>query len=155
MDNCNVCSWGNFSSKCHILKIWQIARNVTCIGLYFPGLHAFSKLWLKLNENCGSNSLLKILTYDGSEYFAKCTEWPQTELKESDTKCTLHMQYTGPQVPNFCPFRSTISCFQDIAHFRISNWPGFPSPYGPVLTKIDIKWQSDIKFLKFGRSPKK
>ncbi len=32
---------------------------MACIS---PGLHAFSKGWLKLNENCGTSSLLKMLT---------------------------------------------------------------------------------------------
>ncbi len=34
-------------------------------------------------------------------------------------KSTLHVQYTGPLIPNFRQFGSTISHFQDIAHFRI------------------------------------
>ncbi len=28
--------------------------------------------------------------------FAKCTEWLQAELKDSDMKRTLHMQYIRP-----------------------------------------------------------
>ncbi len=43
-----------------------------------------------------------------------------------------------PRVPNFRPFRSTISRFQDIPHFRIF-------PLTPML-----KVQSAIKFLNFG-----
>ena len=46
-----------------VLKMWQITSKGN--GLYFPGLHAFSKVWLKLNENCGSSiksNLLKLLT---------------------------------------------------------------------------------------------
>ena len=50
---------------------------------------------------------------------AKYTEWPQTKLKESGIKSTLPMCAVVPRVPNVCPFRSTMSCFQDIAHFRI------------------------------------
>ncbi len=46
-----------------------------------------------------------------------------------------------PRVPNFRPFRTTISRFQDIAHFRI-----FPLP--PMLI-----FQSAIQFLNFGKSP--
>ncbi len=45
--------------KCHILK-----------SLYFQRIHAFCKVWLKL-DNWGSSSLLKILTL---EIFAKRTE---------------------------------------------------------------------------------
>ena len=44
-------------------KICQITRKSN--GLHFNGLHAFSKVSLKLNEHRGSNiksSLLKILT---------------------------------------------------------------------------------------------
>ncbi len=48
-----------------------------------------------------------------------CTEWPQTELKDSDMKSILHMEFPEPGVPNFHPFRSTINRFQDNAHFRI------------------------------------
>ncbi len=32
---------------------------------------------------------------------------------------TLHMYTVVPRVPNFRPFRSMVSRFQDIAHFRI------------------------------------
>ncbi len=32
-------------------------------GLYFPGLHAFSKVLLKLNENCGSNIKNSLLNF--------------------------------------------------------------------------------------------
>ncbi len=50
-------------------------------------------------------------------------------------KSTLHTQYRGPRVPNFGPFGSTISRFQNIAHFRIF-------PLTPMLT-----FQSATKFL--------
>ncbi len=39
-------------------------------------------------------------------------------------KSTQHMCTVVPQIQNFRPFRSTISRFQDIAHFRI-----FPLTY--------------------------
>ena len=42
---------------CHIHKIWQITRKSN--GPYFPGLHAFSKVCLKLNENGGSSSFFE------------------------------------------------------------------------------------------------
>ncbi len=52
-------------------------------------------------------------------------------MKESGIKNTLPMCTVVPWVTNFCPFRSTISRFQDIAHFRIF-------PLTPML-----KFQSD------------
>ena len=63
--------------------------------------------------------------------------------KNSKTRKVLYItQYIGQQVPNFHPFRSTISHFQDIAHFGIF-------PLTPML-----KFQSATDFLIFGRSPK-
>ncbi len=52
------------------------------------------------------------------------------------------MQYLGPRVPNFRPFRSTTICFQNIAHFRIF-----------ALTPT-LKFQSATNFLIVGRSTK-
>ncbi len=54
--------------------------------------------------------------------FAKCTEWPQSELKWPDPKSTPHMDFLGLRVQTFHPFHSTISRFQDIPHFMISHW---------------------------------
>ena len=45
------------------------------------------------------------------------------------------MQHIGPRVPNFHPFRSMLSRFQDIAHFMIFR-----------LTPM-LKFQSATKFL--------
>ncbi len=53
-----------------------------------------------------------------NQKFAKCTKWPQTKLNELGIKSTLHMWTVVPWVPNFHPFRSTISRFSDIPHFR-------------------------------------
>ena len=39
------------------------------------------------------------------------TKWPQTKLKESGIKSTLHMYTVVSQAPKFRPFRSTISRF--------------------------------------------
>ena len=50
------------------------------------------------------------------------------------------MQFLGPRVPNFHPFCSSDSCFQDFAHFMIF-------PLTPML-----KFQSAAKFLKLGQS---
>ncbi len=83
-----------------------------------------------------------VVSFENSKIgnFAKCTEWPQTKLKESDIKGTLHMCTVALRLPNFRPFRFTISRFQDIAHFTIF-------PFTPML-----KFQSATKF--FGRSAK-
>ncbi len=102
--------------------------------------HTYNKIWLKLNENWGSNSLFENLNI---ENFEKCTEWPQTKLKESGVKgtCTPPMCTVVPRVPNFRPFGSTVIRFQDIAQFGIF-----------LLTPV-LKFQSAIKCLHFGRSP--
>ena len=70
---------------------------------------------------------------------AKCTEWPQTKLKESGSKSTFHMCTVEPRVPNFPPFHYTISCFRDIPHFSFFQ-----------LTPM-LNFQSAITFLNFGR----
>ncbi len=47
----------------------------------------------------------------------------QSELNDpklnSEVKISTHMQFLTQKVPNFYPFHSTISHFEDIAHFRI------------------------------------
>ncbi len=50
----------------------------------------------------------------------KCTEWPQTELEHLTAKSTLCTVNTYPWGPNFGPFCSTASGFEDIAHFNHS-----------------------------------
>ncbi len=45
--------------------------------------------------------------------FVKCTQWPQTKLKDLGIKGTLHICTVVPRVPNFCPFNSMISHFWD------------------------------------------
>ncbi len=66
--------------------------------------------------------------------FAKCTKWPQTKLKELGIKSTPPMCTIVPRDPNFRPFLSTISRFQNIAYFTIF-------PLTPML-----KCQSATKF---------
>ncbi len=76
----------------------------------------------------------------------KCTEWPQTELEDLTVKSTLYTLNTYPWGPNFCPFRSTISRFQDKTYTRtakIRNAPNDPnwtwrlnSQKYPMYTKI-------------------
>ncbi len=47
MGNGNVAEVTSLQSAIYnVLKIWQITRKRN--GLYFPGLHAFSNVWLKL-----------------------------------------------------------------------------------------------------------
>ena len=58
MDNGNVAEITSLQSAIYLKYDITRASN----GLYFPGLHAFSKVWLKLKENFGSSSLLKMLT---------------------------------------------------------------------------------------------
>ena len=70
--------------------------------------------------------------------FAKCTEWPQPELQESDMTSTPHRQFLWSQVPSFHPFRSMSSRFQDIKHSWIFS-----------LTSL-LKFQSATSF-KIGR----
>ncbi len=65
-----------------------------------------------------------------------------TKLKESGINSTLHMCTVVHRVPNVYPIHSTISRFQDIAHFTIF-------PMTPLL-----KFQSATKYLTFGLSPK-
>ncbi len=71
-----------------------------------------------------------------------CTEWLQTELKESDTKNILHIPFLEPRVPNFHPFCSTISRFPYTAHFKMF-------PFNHML-----KFQSTTKCLKLSRLPR-
>ncbi len=82
---------------------------------------------------------MKILT---SEILQSApTERPQTRRMESGIKSTLHLCTEVHRVPNFRPFCSTISRFQDIAHFRIFS-----------LTPM-LKFQTVIFFFNFGISP--
>ncbi len=88
-------------------------------SLYLPWRNAPYRVWLKLNENVLISRLSKFLA---SDFFAICTEWLQTEIKRPDLMSTLHIEYLGPWVPNFHPFRSAIRHFPDIPHFMISYW---------------------------------
>ncbi len=68
------------------------------------------------------------------------TEWPRIELKESNMKSTLHIQYMEPQVPNFLLFRSTFSTYRIILGFPIDS---------------HVKISKCHKLLKCGRLPGK
>ena len=68
------------------------------------------------------SSLLKILKVG---CFAKHTEYPQTELKESDMKSALHMQFLGLRAPNLHLFRSMMTPDVKISkcHKIFKIWP--------------------------------
>ena len=71
------------------VKIWQITRKSNF--LYLPNYMLSLKFDWNLNENWGSSRLENL----NIRNFAKRTEWPQTELKESDIiyvpyTCTYH-----------------------------------------------------------------
>ena len=91
---------------------------------------------MKLNEKLGSSSLLKILTV---EILQSAPNDPKPTQGIRYQKYPTYVHCSTPSHKRPC--RSTISHFQDIAHFRI-----FP------LTLI-LKFQSAIKYLNFGRSP--
>ncbi len=55
----------------------------------------------------------------------KYTEWPQNDLKHLSVKSTLCTLNTHPRGPNFTPFRSTTSRFQD-TRLKIGNAPNDP-----------------------------
>ncbi len=60
----------------------------------------------------------------------KCIETPQTEHEHLTVKSTLHALSTYPRGPNFGPFRSTVSRFQDTTYTRwakIGNAPNDPN----------------------------
>ncbi len=97
MANGNVTEATFRQSAVHFFLIWQITRKSN--SLYSPhAYHTFHKVyWMT-----------------------------PTVLKESDIKSVIHMQLLIPRVTNFHPFRSTISRFQDMEHFRIC-------PLAPML----------------------
>ena len=133
MDNGNVTSL----QKCHILKIWHIARKVmACISLDYMLCIKFGWNWTKI---CGRSSHLKILTSEilqsapnGLKLNSKNQTWNVPHI------CSIYRR----QSPILCSFGSMIIRFQEIAHFRIF-------PLIPML-----KFQSATKILIFGRSPK-
>ena len=117
-------------SKCHKILADRQKKKVT----EFPhDQHTYNKVCLKLNEKRGSSRLLKILTSEILE------SDPQTKLKLTGIKSTLPICTVVARVPNFRPFHSTISRFQDIAHFSIF----------PLIHML--KFQSAIEFLNVGR----
>ncbi len=80
-----------------------------------PDYHTFHKIWLKLDEKCGSSRLLKILTSDVLQ------NEPNNPKLNSQNRAwkVLNIRFLGAQVPILHSFRSTISRFQDIAHLEI------------------------------------
>ncbi len=104
-------------SNCHrIFKFWQIAKTV--IAYIRPWLWYFmwslAEIWWKLlKEWCFENHI---------ENFAKCTQWPQTKLKESGIKNTFHI-YVHCSTPS--PKFSSISLYGQL-FFEIFHILGFP-----------------------------
>ncbi len=80
MDNSNVAevtSLQSGSGSAIYLKFGRSPEKVTaCISPL--SLHAFSEVWLKLDENCGSSSLLKMLT---SEILQSAPNGPKLNSK--------------------------------------------------------------------------
>ncbi len=86
-------------------NIWHVARKSN--SLYSRRLPYFTWSLMKVCEKWPFENL-------NIGNFAKWTEWPQPELKESDMKRPYIFK---TRVPDFHPFRSTLSHFQIIAHF--------------------------------------
>ncbi len=86
----------------------------------------YSSLITIISINCSWNSIKTVRAVDSWNRnignFAKCTEWPQTELKESGMKSTLRLYLQGRRGPNFHQFRSTICRFQDMHILGFSHW---------------------------------
>ena len=124
----------------YTFKIWQITRKSN--GLCFPDYMLSLKFWLKSDEKCGNSSLFKILT---SGILQNAPNDPKLNSKNQAWQAPICvMRHIGPQASKFHPFRSTISRFQDIAHFRISPWT--PPPH--------VKISKYHKYLFFARPPK-
>ena len=102
-------------SKWHkIFKFWQITKNSYSLNSLMTNMLTMNLDWNWMKTR-GAEAFENLNIGN----FAKCTEWPQTKLKKSGIKNTLHMCTVVPRVPNFRPFGSTISRFQDIAHSMI------------------------------------
>ncbi len=181
-------------SKCHnFCNFGQIAKKSDSLYDY----NTLYKVWMnRMKSGRGE----KFLENSKIGNFTKCTEWSQTKFKQSGIKSTLHMSTVVPRVPNFHPFRPTISRFRDNIHIlgfpidshvkiskchkMFSTWPivkKSDSLYSTVVANVLIKFgwhqmktvggafwnfqprvvlcwekfQSVIKFLIFGRLPKK
>ncbi len=112
MDYANVAELTSLPSTKNL--IWQITRKSN--GPYFPPLHAFCKVWLKFDENCGSSGLSKILISGILQSY---------QMTPNSTKRIGHKKYltyapcrtTSPI--NLHLFHSTISHFQDIGYLAL------------------------------------
>ncbi len=113
MDNGNIAEVTSIQNAIY-LKFVRSPKKVN--GLYFRGLlvHAFSKVWLKLNENYGSSSLLKMLT---SGILQSAPIHLKLNSKNHIWKVPYITQYIGPQVPIFPPFCSTIRKYFKVSYF--------------------------------------
>ena len=88
-------------------------------------------VWYKLTDVVAVQIYLKIKVKSRYKVIKirKCTEWPQTELERVTVKSTPYTINTYPRGPNFGPFRSTTSCFQDTRASKIGgNAPNDSKP---------------------------
>ncbi len=81
--------------------------------------------------------------------FAKFTEWPRTELNESDMKQLKVCSSRDCESQIF--IRSTTSPFQDIVHFRVS--PLTPSDNGCLRHDSIVSWAKNRRLLANYGSP--
>ncbi len=118
MDNANVAEVTSLQSAIYYYLKFDRSPEKN-IGLYSLGLHAFSKVWLKLNENYGSSNHLKILISDILQSARNDPKMNSRRITNEKYPTYHDMRYTALGVPNFLPFHCTISHFQDMAHIRI------------------------------------
>ncbi len=78
--------------------------------------HTYNKVWSKWDENFGRSRVLKVVKLENLQ--SALNDANQTQGIEHG-KYPTYMCTVAPRVPNFHPFRSTISRFQDIAHLPI------------------------------------
>ena len=85
-----------------------LADRQKVIASISPDYDTLYQVWLNSDENRRRSSVTKIVE---SEILRSALNDPQTKLKELGIKSILHTCTIGPRVPNFRPFRSTISGF--------------------------------------------
>ena len=78
-----------------------------------------------------------------SEKSVKSTEW--TKLEHLTVKNTLHILITYSWVPNFHPFCSMTSRFQDIMLLKIRNFGNVPNYLTLILKMLTVKSTSYIR----------
>ena len=85
-------------SKCHdIFKFWQFTKNSYSLNSLMTNILTIRFRWNGM-KTVGAVGFWNL---NIGNFAAKCTEWPQTKLKESGMKSTLPMCTVVPRVPNF------------------------------------------------------